>query len=290
MLFSNENNLPLTSDERESLQTDWTSANVTSLGYTMDQNCVFQLYNWIRDKSEDFVPVKTPEEQYNKVLKGCPEALFNEIVAEQKLMDRAPIAPSFVFPAVYPANHPQAGAVHPFAGQPDPLALVKYLSAHLRKMIDQGMVRVKSSKVNVIEDEDDDVMAIRNARNDKRGFKGGKDRNGKSVELTEQSRCYRCGGLGHFAVTNGQKCLTSIKISREILDAIKYPHIKNERPVPKDLTVNEVSDSDESGDDENADVGMIEEDPPSLVACTTEEIHQVEDDLVDEDNFMQDFS
>ena len=80
------------------------------------------------------------------------------------------------------------------------------------------------------------------------------------TEKSAKSRCYRCGGLGHFAITNGQKCLTSFKIDRDILDKITYPHISNER-APKNLTVNEVSDESNDDDDHDDDnVDLIDDD------------------------------
>ena len=123
---------------------------------------------------------------------------------------------------------------------------------------------------------------------DKRSHKplrvpAGKDKSGKPVELTDKSRCFRCGGLGHFALTNGQKCLTSIKISRDILDKITYPHIDNERPVPKNLTVNEVSESDEEQTEDEA-IEAIEE-------CdeNDDEINEVDHDSTSEDDLMHEF-
>jgi hypothetical protein len=225
--------------------------------------------------------------------------MFSEVASELKLINRAIPAPTYVFPGVYPANHPSAGNAHPNAGEPDTLTLVKALSAHLRLMIEQGLIRVKADQVHEVEDDDDaDVFAFRNARKiDKMRGKNlaGKDKAGKPVELTDKSRCFRCGGLGHYAVTNGQKCPTSIKIGREILDAITYPHIKNERPVPKDLTVNEVSESDDDeGDDE--EVGMIDCDEDfsdGTVDVPPEDVFEAESDDLDdeptEDELMHDF-
>ena len=289
--FRDENNLALNQDERDKLQNDWTAASVVTLNIPINASCLYTLYNWIRDKSADFVPPKTNTDQYNKLLAGAPECLFNEVVYEQKRMNLGPPQPTYAFPAIYPAGHPQAGAAHANAGEPNPLALVKALSAHLRMMIDKGLVRVKTDKVNEVEEDNDaDVMAIGKFKGSKPPFKRttmGKDKSGKPVELTDTSRCFRCGGLGHFAVTNGQKCLTVMRINREILDNITYPHIKNERPVPKNLTVNEISDSDES-DAEGEEVEAIEdcdEGAPAFIG-TVENI----DDEVTEDNFLQDFS
>ena len=101
----------------------------------------------------------------------------------------------------------------------------------------------------------------------------GKNKAGQPVELTDTSRCFRCGGLGHYAITNGQKCLTTIRISRDILDKITYPHIKNERPAPKNLTVNEVSDSE----DENED-GQDDDDNVELVETAYHSDHDTKED------------
>ena len=144
LYFRDENNLPLTQDERDNLQTEWTAASVATLNITMDQNCMFKLLNWIRDKKDDFIPPKTNAEQYSKVLTGAPECLFQEVVQEQKRLNLLAPNPTYVFPANYPANHPQAGNAHADAGQPDPLSLTKALSTHLRLMIDKGLVRVKT--------------------------------------------------------------------------------------------------------------------------------------------------
>jgi len=292
LYFRDENNLPLSQDERDKLQSDWTAASVITLNIPVNSGCLYALYNWIRDKSADFVPAKDNTEQYNKILAGAPECLFSEAVREQKRMNLRPPQPSYVFPAVYPAGHPQDGNVHANAGEPDPLSLVKALSAHLRIMIDKGLVRVKADKVNEVEEDNDaDIMAIGKFKGSKPPYKRtpmGKDKSGKPVELTETSRCFRCGGLGHFAVTNGQKCLTAMRISRDILDNITYPHIKNERPVPKNLTVNEISDSDESDDAEGEEIEAIEEcdeGAPDFIG-TVENANGG----ITEENFLQDFS
>jgi hypothetical protein len=71
--FRDENNLPLSQTERDNLQSDWTAASVNTLKIRVDQNCLFALYNWIRDKADDFVPPKTCAEQYVKLLNGCPD-------------------------------------------------------------------------------------------------------------------------------------------------------------------------------------------------------------------------
>ena len=44
------------------------AASVNTLKIRVDQNCLFALYNWIRDKADDFVPPKTCAEQYAKLL------------------------------------------------------------------------------------------------------------------------------------------------------------------------------------------------------------------------------
>jgi len=55
----------------------------------------------------------------------------------------------------------------------------------------------------------------------------------------EKTRCYWCGGLGHFSsnydATTKQvvKCRTMIKIDTKILDKIVYPHIENVRAQPR---------------------------------------------------------
>ena len=249
--FRDENNEPLTQDDLDMLQTTWSEATIVTLKITIDKQCIFKFYNWVKDKALDFVPPKSNAQQYMKVLKGCPDQMWQYVSNEIDLMLQAPIAPSHVFPAVYPANHPQAGNAHPNAGEPDTLALVKSLTKKLTTIIDKGMIRVKD--VSVIDiDADDDLLWVRKDGKmpfKKDGKRFGKDRAGKDVELTSKSRCFRCGGLGHYAITNGQPCLTTIKIGREILDKIQYPHIENARPV-KNLTVNEVSDSEADEEDD----------------------------------------
>lgn len=248
--FRDENNEPLSQDDLDMLQTTWSEASIVTLKITIDKTCIFKFYNWVKDKALDFVPPKSNANQYMKVLKGCPDQMWQHVSNEIDRMLQAPIAPTFAIPAVYPATHPQAGNAHPNAGEPDTLALVKSLTKKLTTMIERGMIRTKDvSEIN--DDTDDELLWVR--KDGKKPFKKdgkyyGKDRAGKDVELTSKSRCYRCGGLGHYAITNGQPCLTTIKIGREILDKIQYPHIENARPA-KNLTVNEVSDSEEEKDD-----------------------------------------
>ena len=74
--FRNENNLPLTPDERDTLQSEWTAATVVTLGIPIDAHCMFALLNWVRTKADDFVPPKDNREQYGKILSGAPECLF----------------------------------------------------------------------------------------------------------------------------------------------------------------------------------------------------------------------
>ena len=291
--FRNENNLPLTPDERDTLQSEWTAATVVTLGIPIDAKCMFALLNWVRTKADDFVPPKNNREQYGKILSGAPECLFQEVVQEQRRVNLAPPAPTHVFPANYPANHPQVGNPHAFAGQPDPTTLVKVLSSHLRLMIDKGLVRVKGDKIHEVtedDNDDEDVNFVRKSKFDKFSHKRntfGKNKAGQPVELTETSRCFRCGGLGHFAITNGQKCLTTIRINRDVLDKITYPHIKNERPVPKNLTVNEVTDSeDENEDDQEGDdnVELIETDDEN-----DKNVNEIDSDGDSESDLMHEF-
>ena len=58
---------------------------------------------------------KTHREKRTKYLEGFPASFDIVVVTERKLGNPG----SYVFPAIYPAHHPQAGAVHPDAGEPD---------------------------------------------------------------------------------------------------------------------------------------------------------------------------
>jgi len=206
----------------------------------------FQILTHIRKVGDYFDPEKNTEELRAKFLQCLPEQLEASADLEIGSPDL-----SLNFPEHYPATHvksivarradPDAELpVHPKAGECDLEKLAEKLAKVWRSKHANGKVRLKEPQkvVNVNLMTDDDIPALAPYDDDEISpdemlyFAA-------RAPADEKTRCYWCGGLGHFSsnydATTKQvvKCRTMIKIDTKILDKIVYPHIENVRAQPR---------------------------------------------------------
>jgi len=162
---------------------------------------------------------KTHREKRTKYLEGFPASFDIVIVTERKLGN--PV--THVFPATFPAHHPQAGAANPDAGEPDIDEMSRVFYTEWARMINRGDIKpiphgmhghsVDVEHVDAVCDpESPDELESANMTKD---------------AVTKNTVCIVCGGLGHAAQVDGVgACLTKRlghRVPHEHLSRIQYP-------------------------------------------------------------------
>ena len=248
--------------EIAAMETEWAQMGVTSLRLKIEDNTLGKYYNEVMLRSADFVPEKSFGQCRAKFLDGLPPQMSAEVEAELSRPN-----PLYTFPAQYIHPHPLAGQMHPFAGQPDLFKLMNAFTTIWQRKLKQGLIRAPQANLaqnddfNIYpENYDEHGLFVGRGRGRGKGKgagfqgkgKGGRGGGGRGgqIDFDENTRCFQCGGLGHIwrftrdGVT--YQCPTRTQISREILDAIVYPHIP--------ARANEAVDEEEAPADYNGPV------------------------------------
>ena len=147
---------------------------------------------------------------------------------------------TFVYPAVYPAHHPNAGNAHPHAGRPDIDLAARALTVEWCRRLKLGLIKpVPHGSVHKVEEysssdstgdgSDDDVSDTDEPETSNHIFEI--SHNKKPMKPTRKITIYDvcgiCGGRGHYGTVNGKKCLTLLlgnKIPIDELKQTKYPN------------------------------------------------------------------
>lgn len=232
--------LPMEDSHLQEISKEWNELNYDSISSTtgVSNDSIFLIMQHIRKVGELFIPEKTIDELRNKFLKCLPEQL--EASGDQET--GSPDA-SLNFPATYPATHVKsviarradanaALPVHPNAGECNLEKLCEKFAKVWRSKAGAGKVRFKDPQkivnVNFMTDGSEDECSP-----DEILYYAAR------APADEKTRCYWCGGLGHFSsnydatLKQVVKCRTTIKIDAKILEKIVYPHIENIRVKPK---------------------------------------------------------
>ena len=128
---------------------------------------------------------------------------------------------TYVFPANYPAYHPQAGNAHAQAGEPDIDAMARAFVNPWITMLKQGKVKrvphgmARPAVTIDFSSSEDEESPTSSALAVKRSL----------IDATFV--CLACGGRGHASNVDGEECLTrklGIKIPENELAQTRYPN------------------------------------------------------------------
>ena len=260
--------LPFQPHEKAKMEADWQAMSILTLRLKVTPTMIGMWYNEVMVKSADFEPEKTYDDCRVKFLEGLPPQLSAEVDAEYARPNpeyRFP--PRYVFPHPLTGQiHPYAGQPDCFKMMQDfTKVFVRKLDAGLIRAPAANMANEADLLPLPADQNWDDWNDWNNpeiydehgyfvgrggkgrggygyGRGKGRGHQGGgkgKGKGGKGkgggqrIEFDDKTRCYQCGGLGHiFRFTRDgvtYTCPTRTQISREILDAIVYPHIAPQR-------------------------------------------------------------
>ena len=130
-----EGHLPYTSEQRTTLENEWTDATMSRVGIKFTQDAVFKWAEYVDELGGKLN--KSERDKRVKYLAGFPSSFDVMIVPERA---RGAVG-SYTHPVNYPAHHPQAGNAHPQAGQPDIMATARAFYSEWARMIDKGMIK-----------------------------------------------------------------------------------------------------------------------------------------------------
>ena len=201
--------LPYTSDERTTMENEWTEATMTSVGIKYTWGAVFKWAEYLDRLAEKLN--KSERDKRVKYLAGFPSAFDVMIVPERA----SGAVGNYTHPVNYPAHHPNAGTPHPLAGQPDIHALAQAFYAEWARMIRTGAIRsVPRGMANRIDEETSDDDATESACMVR-------DR------ITPHTVCAVCGGAGHAGNVEGLGMCLTARLNHRIPNAdlakIRYP-------------------------------------------------------------------
>ena len=201
--------LPYTSDERTTMENEWTDATMATVGIKYTCGAVFKWAEYVDRLAEKLN--KSERDKRVKYLAGFPSSFDVMIVPERA---RGAVG-NYTHPANYPAHHPDAGTAHPLAGQPDIHAIAQAFYSEWARMIRTGAIKsVPRGMANRIEEEtnDDDTSESANMVRDR---------------ITPHTVCAVCGGAGHAGNVEGLgMCLTARlnhRIPNSDLAQFRYP-------------------------------------------------------------------
>ena len=203
--------LPYSEDEKARLESEWKEATMSKVGIKYTEDALFEWGDYIEHLADKLS--YTNQQKRTKYLAGFPTAFDVMIVPERA---RGALG-SYLFPANYPAHHPQAGTPHPHAMEPDIHATSLAFYSEWSRMIKNGMIKAAprgmaySVEEDAMHEDDADVEHARVARD----------------RITPSMVCLICGGLGHTGTVDGLgQCLTAklgFRIPRSDLESITYP-------------------------------------------------------------------
>ena len=206
--------LPYSPEELQAMEAEWEEANMAKVGIDFVPDAPFLWGEWVKNMQRKLG--KTNAQARTKYLRGFPSS-FNLVIVPEQM---APGAGNYVFPAVFPAHHPNAGNADPLAGQPDLHAMALAFYPTWANMIQLGQIRPvprgMAHKVDANCEEcsdSEDEMANQVKR--------------MTAQQLMRIVCLACGGIGHFARSGANKCLTLINgvvVPKEDLQEIQYPN------------------------------------------------------------------
>ena len=206
--------LPYTTEERLELESEWKESNMANVGIKYMPNAVFKWAEYVNTLASKLG--KSEREKRIKYLQGFPNSFDVLVVAERA----RPGAGAYTHPALYPAHHPQAGAAHPLAGQPDIDAMAIGFYGEWSRMVNQGLIKSIPKGFAGAHRVDDPSCSSGGSDNDEHACMT-RDR------VSNKSVCGVCGGIGHAGKVNGVgSCLTAKlgnRVPNEDLNRIQYP-------------------------------------------------------------------
>ena len=206
--------LPYNQDQLSSMQSEWDEATISKTKIAIDEQTPFKWAEYLHDLGDKLG--KTDAEKRTRYLHGFPES-FDVVVVPERLQAGNG---TYVFPANYPAYHPQAGNAHAQAGEPDIDAMARAFVNPWITMLKQGKIKKvpygmsKQTFTIELSSSDDDESSTASALAVKRSL----------IDATFV--CLACGGRGHAANVDGEECLTrklGIKIPENELAQTRYP-------------------------------------------------------------------
>ena len=270
--------IPYTPEEVTELENEWNTMTYRNIPsdlspVVVDEELPRRWGNAVKMEARKFNVVKTNREQYTKFINGLPPQLTQFVYIERE----QGVPGTDVYPALYPPNYPSValrGQGHPSAGQPDMNKVIARYARHWKGMIKNGSVIINDKKKQT----DGAYFAGKGKGKGKGGGKGnyysgkgkgmkGQGKGGRGTSYfggrgngtpdnegprgpTEKTRCFKCGGLGHYA----NDCSTTIAIDKDILNGITYPHIDKARSAD-DETGDEAGEQENTGEDPHTDDG-----------------------------------
>ena len=198
------------------MEAEWEEATMSKVGIEYDANAPFLWEEWVKNLQRKLG--KTNAQARTKYLRGFPPS-FNLVIVPEQM---APGNGNYVFPANFPAHHPDAGNADPNAGEPDIHAMALAFYPTWSNMIKLGQIRTipkgmarsaKSECVDCSDSDDDDDFAHQVRR--------------MNADQLMRIICVCCGGIGHFARSGTNKCLTllnGVNVPKEDLQNIRYPN------------------------------------------------------------------
>ena len=202
--------LPFTSDERTTMENEWSEATMSTAGIKYTAQAVFKWAEYVDNLADKLN--KSERDKRVKYLAGFPSSFDVMIVPERA---RGAVG-SYTHPVNYPAHHPNAGTPHPLAGQPDIHATALAFYSEWARMIRIGAIRtVPRGMANRVDDSaDDDEAAEESARMIR-------DR------ITARTICAICGGAGHAGNVDGLGACLTARLNHHVphsdLALFRYP-------------------------------------------------------------------
>ena len=229
--------LPYTPDEIKRLQNEWIAATMSSVNIKYTPIAIFKWADYVNTLGDKLG--KTHQEKRTKYLEGFPASFDIMIVNERKLGNPG----SHVFPANYPAHHPNAGAVHPDAGEPDIDEMARVFYVEWARMINHGQIKpiphgmhghhvrqvddMNDSPFEPTDDQTEDAMRADIRENELDASNRIHSVNMTRAAVNQRTVCATCGGIGHASKVDGYGvCMTSRlghRVPHEHLSSMKYP-------------------------------------------------------------------
>ena len=258
------------------LTTQWVNLTWKSTGeIKLDRNTLYRWKECVNLAASKFpaAHVKTDTEIWEKFCTGCPTEIIT-IVAQHLTTPMN----KHMIPQNFGQRHPRAGNPNPLAGQKCITLLVADLNIPWLAMIKNGVVHCKD------EHHHEQMFWVGSDKKKRYNKTSGSSSSSSSNPRRDDSKskftptlqtvCYACGGLAHMAKVkkNGvwvANCPTTIKIEKETLIGMKYPHMEN----PRHESAHEV-DVREGADGDGEQCNEVESDDD----VEKENLDHVEDD------------
>ena len=213
------------------LKQDFEKVTMKSAGIPIKDDSIFRWIAYLRDLVAKMDKAERPTEKriFQQFLDGFPVGFETALI-----LARGNVSSNMKHEATYPADHPLAGDPNPLAGEPSmERATEELFYAEWSRRVAKGLIKNQHDSVRQTDEADDDESPDDEDANaaQLRAFKTALERAEKVGDdegvwdLIEQMNAWRmmtsrpigpddvcgaCGGRGHFAVSNGKKCLTIV--------------------------------------------------------------------------------